>query len=206
MRLAETKSKPLDADDLYFLQGSVTEETLPRANLQEAGTVVILGNDTLSPDSRDARVVLAVLTIESLNPDAYTIVELVDEANVKHCERARADEIIVGSEFSSRLISRAAVDHGITKLLSELLSLQVGNDLSKIPLPEEMAGKSFIDIFSEFKRNANYTVLAVQRGELGEVFSNPPADFVLAGGDNLIVIKSGETGANTSPQSTDRSR
>ena len=41
---------------------------------------------------------LAVLTVESLNPEVYSIVELASEENVRHCERAGADEIIVGAE------------------------------------------------------------------------------------------------------------
>lgn len=186
--IAAIENKPVDDDNLYFIRGAVNEEKLLRANLPAADTVVILGNDALEPTARDAQVVLATLTVESLNRQAYTIVELVDERNVRHCQRANADEIIVGAEFSSKLISRAALDHGISKVISELLSSNIGNDLYMLPVPEALAGQSFLEVFVQMKKQSNCTILAVQRGEKREVFSNPPVDFTVEAGDHLIVI------------------
>lgn len=186
--IADLENKPVDDENLYFVQGSVTEDNLQRANLQLANTVVILGNDNLDAEARDAKVVLSTLTVESLNPNAYTIVELVDEKNARHCERAHADEIIVSSEFSSKLISSAAKDHGISKVLSELLSSKLGNDLLKIPVPAALSGKSFLEVFTEMKRKQQATVLALQKAGKGEVISNPPADVQVEAGDALIVI------------------
>lgn len=186
--IAEIDIKPVDDDRLYFIQGGINEENLKRANLEKASTVVILGNDRLEASARDARAVLITLTVESLNPDVYSIVELVDTENVQHCERANADEIIVVTEFSSKLISRATLDHGISKVLSELLSSKYGNDLFKIPVHESMVNKSFIDIFTEMKRTNQSIVLAVQKGIEGKVISNPPGDYRVEAGDYLIVI------------------
>ncbi|MFQ5822596.1 MAG: potassium channel family protein [bacterium] len=190
--IAEIDVKPVDDKNLFFIQGSITEENLKRANLEKAKTVVILGDDQLEANARDAKAVLITLTVESLNPNVYTIVELVDGTNVQHCERANADEIIVGSEFSSKLISRATLDHGISKVLSELLSSRFGNDLFKIPVPQSMQGKSFIEIFTEMKQSNQSIILAVQKGNEGEVISNPPVDYKVAAGDYLIVISEGK--------------
>ncbi len=190
--IARVDEKPLEDDNLYFIQGDVTEENLIRANIQKANTVVILGDDRLEATTRDAQVVLATLTVESLNPAVYTIVELVDESNVRHCQRAHADEIIVGDEFSSRLISRAALNHGISKVLSELLSSRFGNDLFKIPVPAALQGRPFLEVFTEMKRNANSIVLAVQKNGEGEVIANPENDLPVEPGDHLIVISLGQ--------------
>jgi voltage-gated potassium channel len=186
--IADIDAKPIDDENLYFIQGGVTEENLKRANLQKARTVVILGDDNLESNARDAKAVLTTLTVETINPDVYSIVELANEANVQHCERANADEIIVGSEFSSKLISRAARDHGISKVLSEVLSSRFGNDLYKIPVPSSMQGKQFIDAFTEMKRSNRSTILAIQKDTEGKVISNPPVDYRIAAGDYLIVI------------------
>ncbi len=186
--IADIDSKPIDDENLYFIKGNVSEETLQRANLSKAATVVIMTDDRLDPVARDAKSVLSTLTVETLNPDVYSIVELEDEANVRHCRRAHADEIIVGAEFSTRLISRATIDHGISKVMSELLSTQFGNDLYKIAVPSSLAGKPFIDVFTEMKRKHRCTVLAVQTGEGQDVVANPPVDLEVNGGDTLIVI------------------
>ena len=186
--IAEIDLKPIDNDNLYFIQGDLNEETLNRANLAKARSTIILGDDSLEPRARDAKVVLSTLTVESLNPEVYTIVELVDATNVRHCERAQANEIIVGSEFSSKLISRATMEHGISKVVSELLSSRFGNNLFKVPVPGPMAGQSFMDVFTEMKKVHNSTVLAVLKGGEGEVVSNPPADHRVAADDYLIVV------------------
>lgn len=188
--IADLESKPIDDDNLFFVQGSVTEENLKKANLEKATTALILGDSNLEVNARDAKVVLTTLTVETLNPNVYTIVELVNESNVRHCERANANEIIVGSEFSTRLISRAAVDHGISKVLSELLSSKVGSDLSKMPVPEEMVGRPFMELFTESKKRHNCTVLAILRGPNNTVLANPSEDFELEKGDFMIVIVS----------------
>ena len=180
------EQKPVDDDNLFFIQGDICEDSLRRAGVESASTVVILGDDRLEPGARDAKVVLTTLTAEHMNPDTYTVVELVREENARHCERAHADEIIIGEEFSSRLIASAAVDHGISKVMSELLSTRFGNDLQKIPLPESLVGKSFLDVMSHLKESRHCTTLAVMRGE--KVTTNPDSDFALQSGDYLIVI------------------
>lgn len=186
--IAELEGKPEDDRHLHFIRGDVTEETLQRANLEEASTVVIFGDDRLDSHARDARVVLATLTVETINPNAYTIVELSDHRNSRHCQRARADEIIVPNELGSRLISSAARDHGISKVIYEVLSSDQGNDLYKIALPQELQGQAFLDVFTEMKRSREATLLAVQKGDQGEVISNPPADLRVERGDHLILI------------------
>ena len=191
--IAEINMKPLEDEYLFFIQGSVNDENLRRANLEKASTVIILGDDTLDPSARDAKAVLATLTVESINPAVYTIVEIIDSTNARHCERARADEIIVGSKFNSRLISRATVDHGISRVLADLLSSRLGkNDLFKIPVPAFMVNNSFIEIFSEMKRVNNIIVLAVQKGNEGEIVSNPPTGYQVESDDHLFVISEGK--------------
>lgn len=186
--IAALERKPVDDDNLFFVRGQVSDETLKQANLAQASTVIILGDDHLDDTARDAKVVLSTLTVESLNPNAYTIVELVDQAHVITCQRARANEIIVSSDLSSKLISQAALNHGITKVVSEMLSFQVGQQLYKIPMPKSRVGCSFVEVLTYMKHTYQSLVVAVQKGTEGEVVSNPPADYPLEAGDYLIVL------------------
>ena len=186
--IADIEEKPIDDANLFFVRGAVNEETLEKANLKKARTVIVLGDDSVETTARDAKVVLTTLTIESMNPDVYSVVELVDKANKQHCLRANADEIIVGSELSSHLIASAASDHGISKVISELLSSRYGNELYSIPVPEDMAGSKFLDIFIAMKTQSNATVLGLQKGNDGEFISNPDADHLVSQEDYLLVI------------------
>ncbi len=186
--IADIDEKPVDDEQLFFIRGSADEETLKRANITHARTAIVLGDDRLDTMARDARVVLATLTIESISPDTYTVVELVDESNVQHCRRARADEIIVGSEFSSHLIASSAINHGISRIVSELLSLRQGNDLRSVRVPANMAGESFINVFTRMKQERQAIVLGVQKGRTGEPVANPPVDYLVEEDDRLIIV------------------
>jgi len=186
--IADIEKKPIDYMDFFFIKGEVSDETLNRANLAKAKTVIILGDDNLNETTRDAKVILSTLTIESINPDAYTIVELVDKAYIKTCKRANANEIIVTSDLSSMLISQAALNHGITKVIYDLLSSEDGNQLYKIPIPASKIGVSFMEVFIYMKQTYQSILLAIQKGIEGEVISNPPGDYLLEKGDFLIVV------------------
>ncbi len=186
--IAELDATPVEDEYVHFIKGVVDETTLLRAGILKARTVVVLGNDTLPPTTRDAQVVLSTLTIESLNSDVYTIVELMSEANVAHCRRARADEVIVASEVSSHLIASSALDHGISNVVSELLSARSGSDLRKVPVPADLVGEPFLEVLTRLKRRDGTLVLAVQRGDRGEVVTNPDAGFTVESNDQLILV------------------
>lgn len=187
--IAEIERKPIDDRNLYFVQGSVSDETLKRANLAKATTVIILGDDNLPDNQRDTQVIISTLTIESINRDAYTIVELVHESYVPTCKRANADEIIVSSELSGMLISQAALNHGVSNVVSDLISADdEGNQLYKIPPLKERVGSPFIEIFIYMKQAYQCIVVAIQKGPEGEVISNPSTEYRLQPDDYLIVI------------------
>ena len=188
--IANIERKPVEDENLFFIKGEVSDETLNRANLITAKTVIILGDDSLDYTTRDAKVVLSTLTVESINPNAYTIVELVDPAYVQTCKRAKADQIIVSSELSSMLLAQEALNHGITQVVADILSFEDGNQLYKIPIPKSKIGHSFIDVFISMKQKYQSTVVALQKGSEGEVISNPPSEYQLENNDYLIVIAS----------------
>ena len=186
--VADIETKPVADERLFFVRGRLTEETLKRAGIERAATVVLVGDRSLEHGARDAKAVLSVLTVESLNPAVHSIVEVASEENVAHCERAGADEIIVGAEFSSRVISTATLDHGISSVLRELLSAQVGHDLITVPVPETLAGQTFLDLFAALKREQGMIALAILPHGGGDAVTNPDADTVVAADDRLVVV------------------
>ncbi|MGK7894445.1 MAG: TrkA family potassium uptake protein [Xenococcus sp. (in: cyanobacteria)] len=187
--IADLERKPIEDHNLYFVQGIVTDETLSKANLAKATTVIILGDDNLPDSQRDTQAIITTLTVESINRDAYTIVELVHESYVLPCKRANADEIIVGSELSGMLISQAALNHGVSHVVSDLISADdEGNQLYKIPPLKERVGSPFIEIFIYMKKAYQCIVVAIQKGSEGEVISNPSTEYRLEENDYLIVI------------------
>jgi voltage-gated potassium channel len=187
--IAEMERRPIEDKNLFFIKGAVNDETLQRANIDRASTVIILGDDRLEGGARDAKVVLSTLTVESLNPSVYTIVELLDERYLQHCQRANADEIIVSSELSAMLISQSALNHGISRLFNELLSPAIGNQTHTIPLPPELIGKTFLDALPLLKASRQSIAIGVQNAQ-GEIICNPDGDYCFQAQDQLILITS----------------
>ncbi len=190
--VADIDAKPVADDRLHFVRGDVTEENLKRSAIATAATAVIVGDRSLDYSARDARTVLSTLTVKSLNPNVYAIVELASDANVRHCERAKADEIVVGAELCSRVMSTAAHDHGISTVLRELLSARVGQDLVTEPVPPALAGRRFFEVFSTLKRDQEKIAVAIQREGSGAIETNPDADAVVAAADRLVIISARE--------------
>ncbi|MCB0197083.1 MAG: NAD-binding protein [Anaerolineae bacterium] len=188
--IADIEQKPLNDKNLFFIQGNANDETLERANLAEAETVVILGDEKLNACNRDAKVILTTLTIESLNPKAYTIAELVDRENVRHCKRANVDEVVVASELSSSLIAQTTLDHGLATIISEILRTNDGSELYRVPVPPSLIGKMFKEAFITIKETHNGIVLAVYKGSQKRAIVNPPMDFVFEATDHLIIVTS----------------
>jgi voltage-gated potassium channel len=186
--IANLEHNPCRAERVYFISGNVNDDTLTRANIKDASTVLILGDDQLDDVARDAKVILSTLTVESLNQRVYTVVELVDETHVITCQRANANEIVVGNEITSRLMSQAVLNHGMSKVVSQLLTAENDNQLYKIPVPKSKVGTSFLEVLVYMKEQYQATVVALQSGGNGEVISNPPNDLYVNADDALIVI------------------
>ena len=196
--IADIEEKPLDDDNLVFIKGSVSEETLTRANIDKAKSVVVLGDDRLEAGNRDAKVVLATLTIESMNSSVYTVVELVDKANEQYCKRAHADEIIIGSELSSHLIASASIDHGISRIISELLSTRYGNEIFSMKAPPSLHGLDCLQAMITLKKEHDAILLGIQKGRGGEFITNPGAGLTISADDYLVVISRDRSAAQSS--------
>jgi len=140
--IADIPEKPLEDENTYFIHGEVDLDILQKANLREASVVMVLTDEDLDSYSRDAKVVLNTLSIRKLNPNVYICVEISDSRNMQHGKLAGADEIIVIGELSGNLLVQAALDHGITKIITELVSNKFGNELYKVKTPEKFCWKA----------------------------------------------------------------
>jgi voltage-gated potassium channel len=121
-------------------------------------------------------------------PDLYTSVELVDPKNVEHCRLAKADEIIVSGELSTNLLVRASLDHGVTQIITELVSSRFGSEIYKTVPPQDCVGRSFLEVLTKLKTDRNIIVLAVESAQQGCFLANPPNSYIINGRDRLIVV------------------
>ncbi len=185
--IADLPEQPLDEPGFAFVHGTVNQHTMDQANLAAARAVIVLSDERVDAFSRDACAILTALTIKRAYPDLYLCVELVDEANHTHCTLAGADEIIVSGALTTNLLVQAALDPGVTRVVSELLSNRAGNELYLTPVPSELVGVSFMEALTQLKQHHDTLVIAIQCGD-GTHLTNPASTYQLQAEDSLFVV------------------
>jgi voltage-gated potassium channel len=137
-------------------------------------------------DDADMHSILTVLAIESLAPDVRTVVEVNNPKHVAHFKRADVDEVLVTSKLASRLLARTALYPGLGDIVTDMVSGGAGSELYRVPMPPRMIGRPIREVAPSLLEDNGAMLLAVARN--GEVVTNPGAQFVLAEGDEIVLM------------------
>jgi len=185
--LANLDEKPVDMAHVDFIRGDPADMgKLEMACFRNASTAIVLHDESGTGNGRDGQGVLTVLAIKHACPDLYVCVQILDENNVDHCLRAGANEVIVTGGLTAKLLGQATLDHGVTKIVSELLSNKYGNQFYKLKCPEEYVGSTFSSLLDGFKKDHDGIVVGIQK--VDQLLTNPSGDAVLDKDDHLILI------------------
>jgi voltage-gated potassium channel len=185
------------AERLYRVVGDYTRvDILERVSIHHAATAILLADSQIprSDQDRDARTVLAALTIEKIQPDIFTVAELTNRQNEQLLRLARVDEIVVASDYGATVIGSAARNRGVVTIVDEILTSRYGNAFQKVVVPAGWADRSVRELFVRLKDEQDAVLVALVRavgGDEGEVLVNPPADAVVRLGDRLVVLSVG---------------
>lgn len=179
---------------IFHLREDFTRvEVLELAGAARARTAIVLAesNHNLSDQDRDARTVLAALTLEKLNPKVFTCAEILDEQNATHLRMAGVEEIISRTALSAGLFASSAINEGISPVISDILTHREGSYFKKIMLPESQVGKPFLEVFHYFKDEYDATAIAIETLEEDGKYHqhvNPSKDQRLSEGCKLTLI------------------
>ena len=172
-------------NDVYFVSGDVTNaDDLRRTGIEEAMAAVVCPAD--ASNEADMRSILSVMAIEAIAPRVRTVVEVNNPQHVDHFRRANADEILVTSRISSRLLARSSLYPGLAEIVTDIVSGGEGSELYRVSLPAEFIGLSVDELSAKLRGEHAATLLAIGRN--GHAHVNPPSDFRLAEGDDAVVV------------------
>ncbi|MEO8361348.1 MAG: potassium channel family protein, partial [Vicinamibacteria bacterium] len=135
--------------EVLFLRGDIVDPmAIQRANVQKASRVLVLADESLarSDQEKDARTVMAVMTVKNLAPEVYTCAEVIDSKYDDHLKLAKCDEVILSREYSRFLLVSATVSEGISKVLHEMLDLSDLKGLQTTEIPSEFLDRPFSDL------------------------------------------------------------
>lgn len=174
----------LEALGILFVKGDPTrDETLRKANALKASHAILLAKDPADPHSDDRNLV-TTLVLERMNPEVFTVVEVLSASKIRQVELAGADSAICAAELASGLIVQELQDPGVKSIISDLCSDTSGHQVYFIPIgnPE---GRRFRNLAAWGLANS-CAVVGLRRGP--ENLLGLGADQPLALGDKAILI------------------
>jgi voltage-gated potassium channel len=186
-------------DGVYLVKGDPASEVfLRRASAHRAHSIIILA-DPRDRELADAKSVLIAMAIKSLcesagQPKTHICVEGVNPQNIEHLRRAGADEIISASDFAMMLLSQSALEHGLSKVYRDLLTVSEDtNEVYIVDIPPEHVGKTFSELGakmfqSRLAMKLNPAILIGLRTKDGAIRVNPQGRTELQPGDRAVVI------------------
>jgi voltage-gated potassium channel len=185
----------VDLSRVHFLRGDWTHsDHLTRAGAERAAIAVVLADRTrdLSDQDRDARTLLAALTLERINPRIFTCAELLNSQNEANLKLAGIDEVIARDKYTGSMIAAGARNLGIVGVLKELLTSKWGNQFYKVEVPEDWVGRTVAEVRPELHERHHAILIAVETPVAGrhggQTTVNPPSDTVLSAGQLIVLI------------------
>ena len=162
------------SDGIAIVTGDATRrEVLRRAHVDRAQQVVIT-------TARDDTTVLATLTVRQLNPDAYIVAAVREQANVPLVRQSGADSVITSSDAVGRLLGLASFSPNLGSVMEDLLTYGEGLEVAERDLLVTEVGKA--------PQSLPDQVIAVVRDERVYRYFDPTVTL-LARGDQLIVVR-----------------
>ncbi len=135
-------------DDVYIVKGDPANDViLRRAKVAQAHSVVILADDRQDHHADGKTIVccIAVKNVCELERQPNIVAECQDPKYRSHMRKAGADEVISAADFGLRLMARASLFHGMTRVYQELLSVRRdANEMYLVPVPFQLVGMDFV--------------------------------------------------------------
>lgn len=181
------KQCPINNHMIHFIRGNPLEDhTLKRANIEKADTVVITANLHGHEAEADSKSIITLLAIKGLNPNIYSIVEILTPEQKNNCLRAGADEIIETSLLSSLAMVNSTLYHGIINVVYQILDHQNGHMLFYEEVPSSLVGQTFESCLGALS-NKEKLIIGIKREE--EVILYPDVSLIVSERDQFIVIR-----------------
>jgi voltage-gated potassium channel len=193
--MCDREQLPYHDDYVFFVRGCPSSERdLKRANIGEARVAVLLADesDVSSGSDVDARTVLTALTIHSLNPAVRMTAEVVEPENIHHLELAGVDEVLDSNLVLGSLLARSARNFGLIEFVTQMLTAEPSEGLSRVEVDEDLAGMSAERREAYLLDERRVVPLALRSGGMVKHYSRT---VELKPGDFIIIAKLPVTGS-----------
>jgi len=184
----EIEAAPLDHPLLHVIRGNPTDSAvLKQAGIDRAVAAIVLADrSTLDLNAADARSLLIVPAIETLNPKVRTCVEVLNPENAVHFRRVNTDEIISVTEVTDHLVLQAALCPGAGELISDMLRFDEGEEIYSKPVPPAFVGRTVADLSIALLHHHNVLLIGIRSDN--RIIRHKRAAHILKAEDTIYVL------------------
>lgn len=208
--VTETPEDPVNPADLglrpelvYHHTGDYTRvEVLEQVGIHQANAAILLTDTQVvrSDADRDARTVLAALTIERIAPGIFCCAELTNGEHASLLHMASVEEVVIRDWYAGVIIGSMGRNRGLSGVLNDILSSSEGNAFQRLRVSRRQHGKTAGQLHSELKEHYNAILVSWERERPGppgadgqptltrQVKVNPSVDTRVEEGDHLVLI------------------
>lgn len=173
----------LAREHVHFVRGAPSrDETLQRANIDEASHAIVLAKRAGDPQS-DAQNLVITLAIEARSRAVRTTVECVEVSSEELLRKTGCDSIVCLARFDAHFIGNEVLQPGMQSVVDTLMSTVTEQQLCLSPPPS--SASRFSDVIVACRRQGHIP-LGILRG--AESLLNIPEDAELRPGDRVISI------------------
>ena len=166
--IAREQPEGLDGTSALFIKGdAANDDVLKQAGIMTASSAIILseGARTLPADSVDARAILTALAIETLKPEIYSVLEILNPANEIHARRVNADNVIFCDSLIANVIALCTSQRGISSFVDDILShSDRKSSLCTVDVAPQWEGKTLGELFASLRAENDLPLGVMRRG------------------------------------------
>jgi hypothetical protein len=161
-------------------------QDLEIVNPQDSKSIIILSDDFNKSDAQIIKTILAITKSPNRRIDPYHITtELNNERNIEICKLIGGEEleIILSDEIIAKIIIQTSRQSGLSIVYQELMDFD-GAEIYFSAL-DNLIAKPYSEVILAFNDSA---VIGINNKANSVILINPPMDYVLMPGDEVIAI------------------
>ena len=161
-------------------------QDLEIVNPQDSKSIIILSDDFNKSDAQIIKTILAITKSPNRRIDPYHITtELNNERNIEICKLIGGEEleIILSDEIIAKIIIQTSRQSGLSIVYQELMDFD-GAEIYFSQI-DNLIAKPYSEVILAFNDSA---VIGINNKANSVILINPPMDYVLMPGDEVIAI------------------
>jgi hypothetical protein len=157
--------------DVWYTKGNQADRSVIESVLGKTeSSAIILSRESVCKNNStysDSRVIETALAIEGYSEKIHTVLELNHDRHIPHLQHTKINEWISVADYGIKLVSQAALQHGMANVYSYLLGEDpTGKEAARIyftrfPLPVKIVGMTYEDIRNKILKNTDVDITMI---------------------------------------------